>query len=165
MWFVHRKVILTKDNLLKRRWNRCKKCTFCESDETVEHLFIDCPFARNIWKLIHFTYNISPPSSIANMFGTWLTGVEKQTKARIRIGVCAFIWAIWNCQNDIIFNKTRAAHFLQVVHKATYWINIWSLLLPPDQRALMHSGCSWLMAVVRAIFNRSGWQHARRITS
>ena len=25
VWFVHRKVILTKDNFLKRRWNGCKK--------------------------------------------------------------------------------------------------------------------------------------------
>ena len=53
MWFVHKKVILTKDNLLKRQWNGCKRCAFCQSDETVEHLFIHCPVARNIWQLIH----------------------------------------------------------------------------------------------------------------
>ena len=160
-----KKVILTKDNLVRRRWNGSKQCAFCESDETVNHLFIDCVFTRNIWRLIHFTYNISPPASIENMFSDWLTGLDKSTKARIRIGVCAFIWAIWNCRNDVVFNRSDNIHFLQVVHRATYWIHIWSLLLPPNQRALMDSGCSRLMAVVRAIFNRGGWQHARRITS
>ena len=68
MWFVNKKIILTKDNLIKRHWNGSKQCAFYQSDETVEHLFIDCPFVRNIWRLIHFTYNIQPPSSIEDMF-------------------------------------------------------------------------------------------------
>jgi hypothetical protein len=37
------------------------------------------------------------------MFGKWLNGIDKSSKARIRIGVCAIVWAIWNCRNDIIF--------------------------------------------------------------
>ena len=163
MWFVHRKVILTKDNLAKRQWNGCKKCVFCQADETVEHLFISCPLAKYIWRLIHFTYNITPPVTISNMFGDWLVGVDKKTNAHIRIGVCAFLWTIWNCRNDIVFNKTGVVHFLQVVYKASYWINLWSLLLPLEQRALMDSGCTRLMTVVRAIFNRAGWHHARKL--
>ena len=98
-----------------------------------------------------------------NMFGNWLAGVDKQTKARIRIGVCTFVWAIWNCRNDVIFNKVGGVHFLQVVHKALYWIHLWSFLLPPQQRGLMDSGCTRMMAVVRAIFNRADWQHTRQI--
>ena len=98
-----------------------------------------------------------------NMFGNWLAGVDKQTKARIRIAVCAFVWAIWNCRNDVIFNKIGGVHFLQVVHKALYWIHLWSFLLPPQQRGLMDSGCTRMMAVVWAMFNRGGWQHTRRI--
>ena len=108
-------------------------------------------------------YSITPPTTIANMFGNWLACVIKKTKARIHIGVCAFIWTIWNCRNDIVFNKAGAVHFFQVVHKATYWITLLSLLLPHEQRALMDSGCTRLMAVVRAIFNRGGWHHTRRL--
>ena len=162
MWFLHRKVLLTKDNLVKRNWTGCKKCVFCQSDETVEHLFISCQFTRDVWRLIHFTFNISPPTSVANLFGHWLDGVDKLTKARIRIGTCAFLWAIWNCRNDVVFNTNRNAHFLQVVHQAVYWIHMWSFLLPQDQRTLMDCGCSRLMAVLRAIFNR-GWRHTRRL--
>ena len=164
MWFLNRKVILTKDNLAKRNWNGCKKCAFCKQDETVEHLFISCSFVRDIWRLLHFTYNVSPPNSIANMFGSWLSGIDKKSKALIRIGVCAFIWAIWNCRNDVVFNKVPNVHFLQVVHRATYWINTWSWLLPPDQRVHLDTGYTRLMAIVRAIFNRHGWYQCRRIT-
>jgi hypothetical protein len=46
MWFLSNKVLLTKDNLAKRNWNECTKCVFCGEQETVEHLFIDCPLAK-----------------------------------------------------------------------------------------------------------------------
>ena len=87
LWFLHRKVILTKDNFIKRHWQGSKQCAFCQQDETVDHLFINCFFTRHIWRLIHFTFNISPPTGITNMFGNWLNGIDKKTKAHIRIGV------------------------------------------------------------------------------
>ena len=163
MWFLHRKVLLTKDNLIRRRWTGCKKCVFCDADESVEHLFISCQLARQIWRLIHFTFNITPPTSITNLFGNWLNGVDKKTKANIHVGVCAFLWAIWNCRNDVVFNKTGAGHFLQVVHRATYWIHRWSFLQPVNQRGRLDSGCTRLMAVVWAIFNQGGWRHNNRL--
>ena len=129
----------------------------------MEHLFISCSLTKNIWRLIHFTFNISPPTSIDNLFTNWLTGVDKKTKARIRIGACAFVWAIWICRNDIVFNKVGASHFLQVVHKALYWIHMWSFLLTEDQRVLMNIGCNRLLAVVRATLSHSGWLHTRRL--
>jgi hypothetical protein len=46
---------------------------------------------RVIWRVVQFTFDIPPPTNVMNMFGNWLNGVEKQTKARIRVGVCALI--------------------------------------------------------------------------
>jgi hypothetical protein len=58
MWFLHNKAILTKDNLAKRNWNGYKKCAFCDSEESINHLFFDCPFARLVWRVgfFHFCY-------------------------------------------------------------------------------------------------------------
>jgi hypothetical protein len=89
---VYKKVILTKDNLAKRYWNGCTKCVFCGSHETIDHLFITCPFSRLVWRIVYFTYNIPPPSNVTNVFGNWLNVVDKKTKARIRVGLCALIW-------------------------------------------------------------------------
>jgi hypothetical protein len=58
------------------------------------------------------------------MFGNWLNEIEPIVKARIRVGVCALVWAIWNCRNDVVFNKTSVPNFLQVICKVTYWIHI-----------------------------------------
>jgi hypothetical protein len=47
MWFLHKGVILTKDNLLKRNWNGCSKCCFCDKNETIQHLFFLLPVCKN----------------------------------------------------------------------------------------------------------------------
>jgi hypothetical protein len=77
MWFLHRKVIITKDNLLKRSWAGCPNCAFCNCPETVEHLFIRCPFAKLVWQVVFFTFNVPPPANIKNLFGQWLNGIDK----------------------------------------------------------------------------------------
>uniref|UniRef100_A0A453PN56 Reverse transcriptase zinc-binding domain-containing protein n=1 Tax=Aegilops tauschii subsp. strangulata TaxID=200361 RepID=A0A453PN56_AEGTS len=87
-------VILTKDNLIKIRWVGSSRCCFCDHDETIQHLFLDCPLAKLLWRTIHIVFNISPPVHIASLFGTCLAGVEQSTVARIRIGICALLWAI-----------------------------------------------------------------------
>ena len=119
MWFVHKRVILTKDNLLKRRWVGSPRCCFCNNDETIQHLFIDCPLAKLLWRSIHIAFNITPPASIDMLFGTWLAGVEQVIAGRIRIGICALLWAIWNCRNDMILNRQNLINFLQVIYRAT----------------------------------------------
>jgi hypothetical protein len=87
------------------------------------------------------------------MSENWLNGVEKPTKAQIRIGVCALIWALSNCRNDMVFNKTGTAHFLQVIRMATYWAREWSCLSPEAQRVHMDFGCNSLEMVARDIYN------------
>jgi hypothetical protein len=81
MWFLYiKKVILTKDNLARRDWKGCTKCVFCGLKETIDPLFISCPFSRLVWRVVHFTVNIPPPSNITNLFGNWLNGIDKKTK-------------------------------------------------------------------------------------
>jgi hypothetical protein len=59
MWFVYRNEILTKDNLIKRNWQGRTTCCFCDHEETVQHLFIVCPFAKIIWTIVHMAFNIT----------------------------------------------------------------------------------------------------------
>jgi hypothetical protein len=133
------KIHLTKDNLAKRNWHGCTKCCFCDSDETVEHLFISCPFARIVCRMVYFTYNIPPPTNITNMFSNWLNGVDKTDKARIHIGVSALCWSIWTCRNNFVFNKYVDTNFLQVIRMAAHWIQLWSCF----SRRI--SGSLWLL--------------------
>jgi hypothetical protein len=164
MWFVNNKVLLTKDNLAKRKWMGSQKCCFCDDNETVQHLFLACPFARIIWRMIFFAYNIPPPTNITNMFGNWLNGVPKNDKNKIRIGVSAICWSIWRTRDNFIFNNQKGTNFLQVIYQAVHWIQLWALLLPEEQRLDLVTGCSRLLMVAQDFyFQDTGWRHISRI--
>jgi hypothetical protein len=72
-------------------------------------------FRKVVWRIVHFTYNSFPPTNVKNMLENWLNGIHKMTKARIRIRVSAFCWSLWKYRNNIIFNRTVASNFLQVI--------------------------------------------------
>ena len=49
---VRQNIILTKVNLIKRGWQGDITCHFCGGDETVDHLFVSCPYILQIWHWI-----------------------------------------------------------------------------------------------------------------
>ena len=156
MWFVHKQVILTKDNLAKRNWTGSTRCSFCDQHESIKHLFLDCPLAKNLWRSVHIAFNITPPNSINTLFGTWLDGINYDIARHIRVGVCALLWAVWNCRNDLVFKRTTNTNFLQVMFRATALIRMWSLLTPTKARERLVTGSIRWETVARDIFNRFG---------
>ena len=159
MWFVHKRVILTMDNLAIRNWTGYRRCSFCDHNESIKHLFLDCPMAKKLWRFMHIAFNITPPNTIR----TWLDGVQSETAKLFRVGVCALLWAIWNCMNDLVFNRTTHIHFLQVIFQATTLLRMWSLLTPTEAREHLVIGSIRWKTVARAIFNRFGWRSCNRI--
>ena len=165
MWFMYRKVLLTKDNLAKRNWKGSQKCCFCDQVETIQHLFIMCPFAKMVWRIVHMAFNLTPPTNITNLFGNWLLGVSKKEKVLIRVGVCALLWAMWNIRNDYIFNNAKSSSFMQVIPMATHWIHMWSYLQPMEKREALDIGCNQLNLVARDLYSQCSWRSDLRITA
>jgi hypothetical protein len=66
--YLHRGVILTKDNLTKRNWHGSSRCVFCHQDMTIKHIFFQCRFASSIWLIIQVSSSMYPPTSVANIF-------------------------------------------------------------------------------------------------
>ena len=94
--------------------------SFCGCEETVDHLFIRCPFARLVWCVLFCAYNIPHPTNATNLFGNWLNGVGKKTKGRIRIGVSALCWSIWNYRNNLVSNR----NFFFMFYRLSIWRRI-----------------------------------------
>jgi hypothetical protein len=81
---------------------------------------------------VHFTFSITLPMNVNNLFGNWLNGIDNKTKERIRVRVCPFIWIISNCHNEVVFNRCANPNFLQVIHRAASLIHLWSYFLPME---------------------------------
>jgi hypothetical protein len=52
LWMVSSNAILTKDNMIKRKWVGDPACYFCPSEETTSHLFFQCSTARAVWATV-----------------------------------------------------------------------------------------------------------------
>jgi hypothetical protein len=44
--------------------NDVKNVDFCDQEETIQHMFILCPFANIIWNIVHMAFNIAPPKKL-----------------------------------------------------------------------------------------------------
>jgi hypothetical protein len=126
-WYLHKGLILIKDNLAKRNWHGCRKSVFYPQDETIKHLFFQCRFARSTWSIIQVASTLYPPRSIANIFGNWLNGIEHRFKKHIRVEAIAFIWSLWLCRNDKVFNDKQSS-ILQVIYRGISALRLWSSL-------------------------------------
>jgi hypothetical protein len=78
MWYLLKGVVLTKDNLTRRNWYGGLKCCFCMKNETIQHLFVECHYARFLWRALQFSSGLYTPLSISHMFENWLVGVDKK---------------------------------------------------------------------------------------
>jgi hypothetical protein len=163
-WYLRRGVILTKDNLAKRNWHGCKKCVFCQEDETIKHLFFHCRFAKAIWSIIQIGSSLHPPPSIANIFGNWLNGVEVRFKNLIRVGAIAIIWSLWLCRNDKVFNDKNSS-LMQVIHRSTATLRLWSSLQRVEDRDLFMEVSTRLENTAKDFIIQHGWLHSLRIAA
>ena len=71
------------------------------------------PFARLIWRVVHFTFNILPLTNVTNMVGNFLNMIDKKTKAQIHVGVLFLVLCLLNCLSDV-FNNVGITHFCRL---------------------------------------------------
>jgi hypothetical protein len=161
-WYLRRGIILTKDNLVKRNWQGSKKCVFCHHDETINHLFFKCQFARYVWSITQIGSTLYPPRSVAHLFGSWLNGVERRFKTFIRVGAIAIIWSLWLCRNDKVFNDKNSS-LMQVIYRSTATLRLWSPLQRLEDRDLCMEVSTRLENTAKEFIFQHGWQHNRHL--
>jgi hypothetical protein len=103
-----------------------------------------------------------PPCSIINIFGNWLNGIDNSFKKHIRMGAIAFIWSVWLCRNDKVFNDKNSS-ILQVIYKAIGTLRLWSSLQRLEDRDLFMEVSARLEATARDTFSQHGWPHSLQI--
>jgi hypothetical protein len=161
-WYLRKEVVLMKDNLAKRNWHGSKKYVFFHQDKTIKHLFFQCLLARSIWPAIQIASTLFPPCSITNIFENWLNGIDNRFKKHIRVGAIAFIWSLWLCRNDKVFNDKNSS-ILQVIYRAIGTLCLWSSLQRPQNHDLYTEFYARVEATVRDSFSQHGWPHSLRI--
>jgi hypothetical protein len=87
-----------------------------------------------MWRIIHISFNLKPPTSVHNLFTGWLEGLNRKIKYQILVGASAICWALWLTRNNVVFDKATTPSYLQVTLKGTYWTRYWTLLQKKKDR-------------------------------
>jgi hypothetical protein len=113
-WVLMHRKILTGENLAKRGFigpHRCPMC--CNALEMMDHLFVDCPFTQEVWKISLQGLNATAPRqiSVVDLFSSWKARYPQEIQSsptwrRIWQAIPKYIcWKLWLARNDQIFNN------------------------------------------------------------
>lgn len=94
---------LSTRNILRRRHMHSESynCVLCMSspEETVRHLFLDCPFARQCWQFIQVDIPLS------SSFPEVSEQIRDQIQTRFfMVAIILICWTIWSSRNKLIFD-------------------------------------------------------------
>ena len=84
-------------------------CPVCRnSEESINHLFLNCPWAEKCWKLISewLKTQIQTASSIEDLF-VWVDmdrGKEMRRRV-LEVIICSVLNTIWSHRNKVVFEK------------------------------------------------------------
>ncbi|CAN1266289.1 Putative ribonuclease H protein At1g65750 [Linum perenne] len=110
-WLTYRNRIATTDNLQRRGLALPNRCSLCEKDaESVDHIFIHCHFASQVWYRLSSTLSLNGPlpSSFKGLLLMWkdMNCVSRFSEAR-KILLHGYIWYIWLERNERIFRDSH----------------------------------------------------------
>jgi RsiW-degrading membrane proteinase PrsW (M82 family) len=93
------------------------------------------------------------------MFGTWLRNQNKRMRSFIWVGLAAICWAIWRCQNDVIFNKLKTNSIMQIIFRGAFWLRFWAPLQCDEQAKAILSTISKKLEIIALDISNKGWKH------
>lgn len=125
LWLVKQNKVLTRDNLSRRGCHGDTTCLFCNAPESINHLFVTCPFISTIWSWIAshngFQFNCT------SILDLWSIDKDIHTREPLILEVirAATIWSIWLVRNKICFNNATipsiASVATSIISLSSYW--------------------------------------------
>lgn len=110
VWCLIRGRVLTHDNLCRRGIITISQCCFCRrSSETIQHLFLECTFVKEIWNYfwgcMAQQWNCNTVEQVLHRNGS----EELSNTGKIYWEVLnhAVLWVIWNERNKRIFEEEK----------------------------------------------------------
>lgn len=77
LWLMENNAVLTKDNMIRRKWRGDPKCYFCEMNKNVDHLFFSCPIARVVWAVVAQVLGATDIPSSLKQNWKWIPNARK----------------------------------------------------------------------------------------
>lgn len=159
MQLLSKNKILTKSNLQLRGWEGNTTCHFCDKEEIVDHLFVECTRFRHVWFwlgdcqfVLQYWHTITDILQFS-----FASPAIKCSPFLIAFG--AFAWTAWTNQNRVCFEYHQIDSVKSIVLNITHLLMYWSGNLPEAPRQGLRNGCHMTLV----IFLFSTGTRARRV--
>ncbi|KAI3421504.1 uncharacterized protein J3R85_012196 [Psidium guajava] len=102
-WKLCHNAIPLKDNLLRRKITGDAICSLCKTQpETSEHIFLLCPWTRNVWE--HPKIRIQITDTDCSRMDKWLDELLEKRDTHLGLEELAVtLWEIWKARNNSVF--------------------------------------------------------------
>jgi hypothetical protein len=113
LWLVEKRAILTKGNLIRRKWQGEPSCYFCDSEEDRDHLLFQCPVAS--WGIIALWLGTDLIPNSCDQYWEWAKKHSPGSTLEHTFGLAAVCWAIWKARNRACFEKKYVKHPAEII--------------------------------------------------
>ena len=150
-WLPEKNAILTKDNLIRRKWQGNPSCVFCDQIESVDHLFFQCPVARCIWGMVGSCLQASNVPGNYSQYKQWIEKWLPDGKVVHHFGFAAISWALWKCRNKAVFDNNVIRHPAEILIHACVFLKYWTCLHKEERQVEVLEGVKTLLACAHRV--------------
>ena len=149
LWLIMNNAILTKDNLLKRRWVGDPTCYFCDQSENLSHLFFKCSTAKAVWAIGAKCIGANNVPRSLGQCWLWCEKWLPFGKQFHTLGIAAICWAIWKTRNKACFEGKLLKNPASIICYACVLMDYWAgLFMEIDKEALI-AGANTMLQIAR----------------
>ena len=113
-------------------------CCMCRSaDESVDHLFLHCQVAKELWSFIFRCVGINwvLPFRVSDLLFSWWNWFGKRSSGVWNLIPSCLMWTIWRERNNRIFKdkETSLARITEFFYGSLFdWSRAWGLSCSPS---------------------------------
>ena len=122
-WLLEKGAILTKDNMLRRKWIGDPSSKFCDQPETIDHLFFQCSIAKCVWAMIGQCFGANNTSRDCRQYKQWIRKWLPDGHNVYHFNFAAVCWAIWKCRNKAVFDAKLIRHPAEILLHSYAFMN------------------------------------------
>lgn len=106
-----------------RGFNLASKCQGCSSSETINHIFIQCSLAKQVWEYFSSMFHLQLPEVSCShlMIQFWKTSSSCASKNHIRHDIPILVlWFLWRERNESRYKGTAPTKHRVIARVTTY---------------------------------------------
>jgi hypothetical protein len=147
LWLLSHNKLAIVDDLNKKGLDKPVQCSFCNEEETINHLFFECIVARTIWSMMCEMPGCDVGGDDLSVASKW---IHKNKCYGVNIFMSVVLRGIWLMRNKMIFDKHAWLDVKGILRKILHLIMEWRLIFKEDREQEMMACLSSLEELIRA---------------